>query len=173
MSLTTRVFAGFVLVVSAAVLGTALLSQYWGGLTPCELCLIQRWPWAAAVVISLIVVLVGERAGLAWVGLVFAIVFAISVVLAFYHVGVEQHWFAGPSACTAAPGGAMTLEQMKQQILGTAPVLCDRPAWTLFGVSMAGWNLLASLIMTGCCLAALLHGARRRGVAFSASRGAA
>jgi disulfide bond formation protein DsbB len=67
----------------------------------------------------------------------------------------------------------MTLEQMKQQILGTAPVLCDRPAWTLFGVSLAGWNLLASLIMTGCCVAALLHGARRRGVALGAPRGAA
>ena len=151
MSLTTRVFAGFVLVVSAAVLGTALLSQYWGGLTPCELCLIQRWPWAAAVVISLIVVLVGERAGLAWVGLVFAIVFAISVVLAFYHVGVEQHWFAGPSACTASSGGAMTLEDMKRQILGTAPVLCDRVQWSLFGVSLAGWNLLASLGMVVIC----------------------
>src|SRR5438045_7743434 len=118
MSLTTRVFAGFVLVVSAAVLGTALLSQYWGGLTPCELCLIQRWPWAAAVVISLIVVLVGERAGLAWVGLVFAIVFAISVVLAFYHVGVEQHWFAGPSGWTGASGGGVTLGQVQLTLRG-------------------------------------------------------
>src|SRR5947207_12620068 len=173
MSLTTRVFAGFVLVVSAAWLGTALQLQYWGGLTPCELFVIQRWPWAAAVVISLIVVLVGERAGLAWVGLVFAVVFAVSVVLAFYHVGVEQHWFAGPTACTASEAGAMTVEQMRQQILGTAPVLCDRPAWTLFGVSLAGWNLLASLVMTGCCIAALLHGARRRGFALGAPRGAA
>jgi disulfide bond formation protein DsbB len=157
MALTTRVFAGFVLVASAIVLGTALLSQYWGGVAPCELCLVQRWPWAAAIVISLVVVLVGERAGLAWVALLFGLVFAISVVLAFYHVGVERHWFAGPTACTASEGGAMTVEQMKQQILGTAPVLCDRPAWTLFGVSLAGWNLLASLIMTGCCLAAWLH----------------
>src|ERR1700704_3038220 len=157
MSLTTRAFAGFVLIASAVVLGTALLSQYWGGLAPCELCLVQRWPWAAAIVIALVVVLVGERAGLAWVALLFGLLFAISVVLAFYHVGVEQHWFAGPTACTASEGGAMTVEQMKQQILGTAPVLCDRPAWTLFGVSMAGWNLLASLVMTGCCLAAWLH----------------
>ena len=161
MSLTTRVFAGFVLVVSAAVLGTALLSQYWGGLMPCELCLLQRWPWAAAIVISLIVVLVGERAGLAWVALVFAIVFAISVVLAFYHVGVEQHWFAGPSACTASSGDAMTLEDMKRQILGTAPVLCDQVQWSLFGVSLAGWNLLASLGMAALC-AGVFARARRR-----------
>jgi disulfide bond formation protein DsbB len=155
--MTTRAFAGFVLIASAIVLGTALLSEYWGGLAPCELCLLQRWPWAAAIVISMIVVLVGERARLDWVALVLAFVFAVSVVFAFYHVGVEQHWFAGPTACTAAPGGAVTLEQMKQQILGTAPVLCDRPAWTLFGVSLAGWNLLASLVMTGGCVAALFY----------------
>jgi disulfide bond formation protein DsbB len=157
MSLSTRAFAGFVLIASALVLGTALLSQYWGGLAPCELCLLQRWPWAAAIVVSFVVGLVGERARLDWVALVLGLVFAASIVVAVYHVGVEQHWFAGPSACTAAPGGATTLEQMKQQILGTAPVLCDRPAWTLFGVSLAGWNLLASLIMTGCCVAAWLY----------------
>jgi len=157
MTLTTRMFAGFVLAASAIVLGTALLSQYWGGLAPCELCLMQRWPWTVAIVISLVVVLVGERAELAWVALLLGLVFAVSVVMAFYHVGVEQHWFAGPTACTASEGGAITLEQMKQQILGTAPVLCDRPAWTLVGVSLAGWNLLASLIMTGCCIAAWLQ----------------
>ena len=175
MTLTTRMFAGLVLVASAIVLGTALLSQYWGGLAPCELCLMQRWPWAIAIVISLVVVLVGERAGLAWVALLLGLVFAVSVVMAFYHVGVEQHWLAGPTACTASEGGAMTLEQMKQQILGTAPVLCDRPAWMLFGVSLAGWNLLASLIMTGCCIAALLQarGFRQGGAGHNVRRGTA
>src|SRR5207302_7332917 len=157
MTLTTRMFAGFVLMASAVVLGTALLSEYWGGLAPCELCVMQRWPWAAAIVISLVVVLVGERAGLAWVALLLGLVFAIGVVFAFYHVGVEQHWFAGPTACTASVTGEMTVEDMKRQILGTAPVLCDRSAWTLFGESLAGWNLLASLVMTGCCVAALLY----------------
>src|SRR5260370_27455107 len=103
MTLTTRMFAGFVLAASAIVLGTALLSEYWGGLAPCELCLLQRWPWGAAVVISLIVVLAGERAPLSWVALVLALVFAVSVIFAVYHVGVEQHWFACPTACTARP----------------------------------------------------------------------
>jgi disulfide bond formation protein DsbB len=175
MTLTTRVFAGFVLAASAVVLGTALLSQYWGGLAPCELCLMQRWPWAAAITISLVVVLVGDRAGLAWVALLLGLVFATGVVLAFYHVGVEQHWFAGPTACTASEGGAMTVEDMKKLILGTAPVLCDRPAWTLFGVSLAGWNLLGSLLMTGCCIAALLHarGFRRRQAPRDVRRGTA
>jgi disulfide bond formation protein DsbB len=160
MKLTTRAFAGFVLAASAIVLGIALLSQYWGGLAPCELCLMQRWPWGIAITISLVAVLVGARPALPWVAMVLAVVFAAGVVFAFYHVGVEQKWFAGPSACTASATGAMSLEQMKQQILGTAPVMCDRVQWSLFGVSLAGWNLLASLIMTAICRAAFLQARR-------------
>src|SRR5436853_4120280 len=105
MSLSTRAFAGFVLIASAIVLGTALLSQYWGGLAPCELCLLQRWPWDAAIAISLVAAFAGGRSALPWVALVLAGVFALSVAFAFYHVGVEQHWFAGPSACTASTLG--------------------------------------------------------------------
>src|SRR5439155_10343642 len=152
---TPRSFAGFVLVASAVVLGAALLSQYWGGLAPCELCLLQRWPWAAAIAISLVALVAGSRPVLPWVALGLAVVFALSAAFAFYHVGVEQHWFAGPSACTASGGGAMTLEDMKRQILGTAPVLCDRVQWSLFGVSLAGWNLLASLGMVAICTGTL------------------
>src|SRR5712692_1101236 len=151
MILTTRAFAGFVLMASAIVLGAALLSQYWGGLAPCELCLLQRWPWAAAIALSLAALIAGSRAALPWVALALAIVLALGAAFAFYHVGVEQHWFAGPSACTASGGGAMTLEDMKRQILGTAPVLCDRVQWSLFGVSLAGWNLFASLGMAAIC----------------------
>src|SRR6202790_4146914 len=101
MMLTTRGFAGFVLTASGVVLGAALLSQYWGGLAPCELCLLQRWPWAAAIALSLVALLAGSRPALPWVALVLAAVFAVGGAFAFYHVGVEQKWFAGPSACTA------------------------------------------------------------------------
>ena len=46
---TSRGFTALVLVASSAVLSAALLSQYWGGLAPCELCLAQRWPWGVAI----------------------------------------------------------------------------------------------------------------------------
>jgi disulfide bond formation protein DsbB len=156
MIVTPRAFAGFVLIASATVLGSALLSQYWGGLAPCELCLLQRWPWAAAIVISLVALVAGSRPALPWVALGLDAVFALGVVFAFYHVGVEQHWFAGPTACTAS-GSATTLEEMKRQILGTAPVLCDRVQWSLIGVSLAGWNLLASLGMAAVCAFVFAH----------------
>ncbi len=115
--LSPRAFAGFVLMASAIVLGAALLSQYWGGLAPCELCLLQRWPWAAAIAISLVALIAVSRSALPWVALGLALIFVLGVAAAFYHVGVEQHWFE----------------------------------WSLFGVSLAGWNLLASLGMAALC----------------------
>jgi disulfide bond formation protein DsbB len=147
MRVDPRRFPVFVLLASAAVLGSALLSQYWGGLAPCELCLLQRWPWAAAIIISLVAIMAGSRAVLPWVALLLAAVFAVGSALAFYHVGVEKHWFAGPNACTGAATAADTVEALKARILGQMPVRCDEPAWSLWGISLAGWNLLASLVM--------------------------
>jgi disulfide bond formation protein DsbB len=148
-------FPIFALVVSGAVLGGAFISQYWGGLAPCELCLLQRWPWAAAITISLIAITVGSRSTLPWVALLLIAVFAVGSALAFYHVGVEKHWFAGPSSCTGAATAADTVEALKARILGQLPVRCDEPAWSLWGISLAGWNLLASLVMGSSCVAVL------------------
>jgi disulfide bond formation protein DsbB len=160
MAGVTRIFAGFVLAASAVVLGGALLSQYWGGLAPCELCLLQRWPWGVAIVIAFVAVMVGNPPALPWVALLLAAVFAVSTAFAFYHVGVEQHWFAGPSACSAAATAADTVEALKAQILRRQPVRCDEVAWSPWGISLAGWNLVASLVMLGCCVAVFVRSRR-------------
>lgn len=163
----TRAFPAFVLIASAAVLGGALWAQYWGHLAPCDLCLLQRWPWAIAIVIAFVATMVGSHPAVPWVALMLAAVFAASSAFAFYHVGVEQHWFAGPSACSGAATAADTVEALKAQILKQQPVRCDAVAWSLAGVSLAGWNLLASLVMLGCCVVAFLQARRpRRRTAF-------
>jgi disulfide bond formation protein DsbB len=160
----SRSFPVFVLLASAAVLGAVFAAQYWGGLMPCELCLAERWPWGAALVIALVAAILGNRPALPWTAALLAVVFAVGSALAFYHVGVEQHWFAGPSACTAPAGTADTVAALEAQLLHQQPVRCDQPAWSLFGVSLAGWNLVASLVMLACSLAALVwaRGRRRR-----------
>ncbi|MGH7062574.1 MAG: disulfide bond formation protein B [Stellaceae bacterium] len=163
MQRVERGFPVFILVASVVVLGAALLSQYWGGLAPCELCLKERWAWTAAIVVSFVAVTTTGRSALPRVAWLLVAVFAAGSALAFYHVGVEHHWFAGPSACTAPAGAATTVEALKAQILHQQPVRCDEPAWSLWGISLAGWNLIASLIMTAVCLAFLrrLRGSRR------------
>lgn len=151
MTLTTRLFAGAVLVVSAAVLGAALASQYWGGLDPCELCLLERWPWWAAIAISAATWLAGPRLSLTAPALVLAAVFAVSAGLGLYHAGVELHWFPGPSACTATGPAATSIDALRAQLMGKQAVMCDQVQWALFGISLAGWNFLISLAMAGFC----------------------
>jgi disulfide bond formation protein DsbB len=151
MVLTTRQFNGAVLVASVLVLGAALLSQYWGGLDPCELCLLERWPWRIAIVIAALAWLKGARLAMPIPAILLAIVFLVGAGIAFYHVGVEQHWFAGPAACTASGGAASSIDTLRAQLLGKQPVMCDEVQWSLLGISMAGWNFLASLAMVGFC----------------------
>jgi disulfide bond formation protein DsbB len=157
MDAIERSFPAFALVVSVVVLGAALLSQYWGGLTPCELCLKERWPWVAAIAIGIAATSRGSRRGLPRVALLLSVVFAIGSALAFYHVGVERHWFAGPAACSAVAGTPDTLAALKAQLLHQLPVRCDEPAWSLWGISLAGWNLVASLAMAGLSLAVFVQ----------------
>jgi disulfide bond formation protein DsbB len=145
------VFAG-----SVGVIAGALLFQYVGGLAPCELCLMERWPYYAAIPLALLVRCGAKSRAVALGGpVLIALVFLASSALAFYHVGVEQRWFHGPTACTSAPSTARTLDELRQQLLQQQPVACDVPQWSLMGVTLAGWNLLASLVLTVLSLVAL------------------
>ena len=83
---------------SAIALLVALGSQYLGGVAPCKLCLWQRLPHGAVIVIGVSALLwfrePRERLFLTWLA---AIAFAVGAGTALYHTGVEQHWVAGPS----------------------------------------------------------------------------
>jgi disulfide bond formation protein DsbB len=160
---SARIDLLLVLLGSAAVIGGALLFQYVGGLAPCELCLLERWPYYIGMPLAVLVI-----AGGGWRNLLIGgsalvmLLFLASSGLAFYHVGVEQHWFAGPSACTGGSTGAKSLEDLRAQLMATQPVRCDEPQWTLFGVSLAGFNLLASLALAVLAILALRDAAGRR-----------
>ena len=131
---------------SAALLIAALGSQYLGGLAPCELCIWQRWPHAAAVVLGGVALAtagpwapaLGAAAGLGGAG------------IGVYHTGVERNWWDGPAACGAPSGiGGVTPEELLAQIMAAPVVRCDEVAWGLLGLSMASWNALFSLALAG------------------------
>ena len=137
-----------VALASAAILGTALASQYWGGLTPCVLCLYQRVPYWVAIGAG---AAAAAAAGLGWRGAatvaiaVCAVAFAVGLGIAVYHVGVEQGWWVGTASCAGVPAGAAADAAALRRLLEAAPVVrCDDVAWSLFGVSMAGYNAIAS-----------------------------
>jgi disulfide bond formation protein DsbB len=132
-----------VLAISLAVISAALASQYLGGLEPCVLCYYQRYPWYAIIALMVAALALPARVQAALLGLA-AVLFAAGAALAIYHVGVEHKVFEGPAACGSVTITGQSIEALRAQLQGKAIVRCDQPAWTLFGISMAGYNLLAS-----------------------------
>jgi disulfide bond formation protein DsbB len=134
---------------SALMLGGAFAFQVIGGLAPCHLCLLQRWPHAAAVLIGLLALaLARSSAGvqrlLAFLGALAALTTA---ALGLYHTGVERAWWQGPDTCTSGDIGSVSADQLLDQILAAPIVRCDEVAWAMGGLSMASWNMLASLAL--------------------------
>ena len=130
---------------SALMLAAAFGFQHLGELPPCKMCIWQRWPHAAAVVVGLVGALVVHRY-LAYAGALAALA---TSGIGFYHAGVEQDWWEGPSTCTSAPVGDLSVKDLLNQILEAPLVRCDEIPWELFGLSMAGWNAVVSLGLAG------------------------
>jgi disulfide bond formation protein DsbB len=127
------------LLVPAALLAGAYLSQYGFGLPPCEMCWWQRYPHFAAVVLALLAFLVPARIAVALA----AVALAVSGAIGAFHAGVEYGWWKGVTACTASPFAAGT--DPLAAILAAPVVRCDVAPWSLFGISLAGWNFLFSI----------------------------
>ena len=139
------------LLVPVALLGGALLSQYVGGLYPCEMCYWQRWPHAAAILLAagaLMSPVDAPRTRL--LVLLAALAIAVSGAIGLFHAGVELGYWEGITHCTAT--GATSL----QDILSVPLVRCDQVQWSFLGVSMAGWNAILSI--GGAALIVLLAG---------------
>jgi len=146
-----------IFLAAIAVLGTALASQYFGGLQPCELCLYERWPYYAIVIVMLLAML-RRNAGIARAALALStLIFLGSSVLAAYHVGVEQHWIEGPTACTGDIGNASSPDALLQALQGRQPVQCDVVQWSFHGLSLAGLNLAMSLALLAFSLWAAIQ----------------
>lgn len=135
---------------SAALLLGALAFQYLGGMAPCHLCILQRWPHVLAVLLGLTLLVLPSRVTAA----LGALTLLVAAGIAAYHVGVEQRWWQGPATCTAPDPGAIPPGDLLNQILQTPVVLCDQIAWSFLGVSMAGWNAILSLVLAALWLRA-------------------
>jgi disulfide bond formation protein DsbB len=155
MRTSPNTIPGFILLVTVAILSAAYSAQYIGGLRPCILCLYERIPWFVAGVLMLVTILM-QFSGPArrMILLVAALVMLAGAGLGGYHVGVEQEIFQPPTTCSATATPA-TLDELKALLQTAAPPRCDEIQWEMFGISMAGYNALASLAMA---LAALIGG---------------
>ena len=141
--------AGIILFTAAAALATVWVLQLGFGLAPCHLCFVQRWPYYAALPVAGATVWLGRQGrASARIGLACLLVLMLaSAGLGLFHAGVEWRWWTGPTDCT---GAGTTIRNAKDLLKGlneVQVVRCDEAALRVLGLSLAGWNVIASLAL--------------------------
>ncbi len=137
---------------SALLLAGAFAFQHLGGLAPCQLCLWQRWPHAAAIALGALA-LVWPAAVVALAGAAAA---AATGAIGVYHTGVERGWWEGATACSAPGGGVGGLSgaDLLSTGGGVDIVRCTEVVWSFAGLSMASWNAVLAFALMALWLAA-------------------
>lgn len=129
------------LLLPGGLLAGAYISQYVFGLHPCEMCWWQRYPHFAAVGIALLALLSGKAPFARILVALAAFAILTSGVIAGYHAGVEYGWWEGLTACTSTIGSG---GDIMKSVMDAPLIRCDVAPWTLFGISLAGFNFLLS-----------------------------
>jgi disulfide bond formation protein DsbB len=155
-----RAFHGLALLgLSNFIIIGAWTFQIVGGLAPCPLCLDQRVPWYLLIFVSS-ALSYGLFNG--WTRQVLSALFVVAIGLALwaayeglFHAGVEYAWWKGPATCTG--GGVVSPTLDLDKLRDTVVPMCDVVPWSLFGISLAGFNFLFSLAAAGLGLLGLLR----------------
>ena len=134
------------LVGSVAPLAVAFASQYLGSLQPCELCVWQRWGYGVTILLALVTFAL-PRQRRHWGALATSLALLGVAGVALFHVGVEQHWWQGFASCTGNLDFSKSTADLEKQLMATPVIPCDRPAWTMLGISMAGYDFAYALAL--------------------------
>ena len=154
-----KILVGISFVLGLATILGAWGSQLIGGLVPCELCLEQRMAYYWGLPVLALVLVLWNRLPLpVWYAAVAigAAIFAWSTYMAGYHAGVEWGWWPGPTDCGVVDLSTVTggSNGVLDTIDTVVPPSCDKAALRILGLSMAGWNAIASLILAVIALRA-------------------
>ena len=137
--------------IAAATIAGAWFFQLVLGLVPCPLCLEQRYAYYLAVPLGALVALAAARdapRGIVLAGLALLTLAALgNAVLGTYHAGVEWKFWQGPTDCTGPIGNLGSAGSLLERLDTVKVVRCDEIQWTFLGLSLAGYNVLISLLM--------------------------
>ncbi len=138
--LTPKHLHWFLIWVAATSLGVAYVAEHGYQIIPCDFCLYERCVYAAVIIVGLLGLKTNFLKGHRGIFVQLLVLF-IGIVLTGYHVGMEQHWWAGPASCTGVQT-ATTLEDFRAQLMKMSRPRCDQISWVLLGVSATVWNLV-------------------------------
>ena len=136
-----------ILAFSILSLSIAYFIQYVLGHKPCNLCIIERIPYIAAIIlISLIFILNRYQKIISSLILIF---FIFGAVVSFYHFGIEQGFFSESLVCDLGNSRPLNKEELLNQLKKTEIVSCKDVTFRFLGLSLATINTIISIILSG------------------------
>ena len=135
---------------SLALLIGAYAFEFLGNLKPCKMCLWQRWPHIAAIIIGILIFYSKSNLLMR----IASMIILFGAIVAFYHMGVEFQWWEGPTTCSSGSIANLSSTELMNKILQAPIIRCDEVQWSFAGLSMAAWNGIFSLILSYCWLRA-------------------
>ena len=134
-------------IISSLMLLSAFYLEYFHGALPCDLCITQRWFHGAIIGYSFIIILIINKTLISnkLLVLVAAILWLLSSLAGLYHFGIEMNFWTGPDGCSSNIDFS---KDTLTYLLNKSPIKCDEVMFEIFGLSLAGWNALASLFIS-------------------------
>jgi disulfide bond formation protein DsbB len=152
-------------VIAAATLAGAWFFQLVLEILPCPLCLEQRYAYYLAVPLGALVAFAAAKGAarpIVLTGLVLLGLAALgNAVLGGYHAGVEWHFFQGPTDCTGPIGNLGSAGNLLSRLDTVKVIRCDEVQWRFLGLSLAGYNVLISLLMAAVAAWGLVRTTRQ------------
>ncbi len=147
MILNNKLLLNGILAFSILSLSIAYFIQYVLGHKPCNLCIIERIPYIAAIIlISLIFILNRYQKIISNLILIF---FIFGAGVSFYHFGIEQGFFSESLVCDLGNSRPLNKEDLLNQLKKTEIVSCKDVTFRFLGLSLATINTVISLILSG------------------------
>jgi len=147
MILNNKLILNGILAFSILSLSTAYFIQYVLGHKPCNLCIIERIPYIAAIIlISLIFILNRYQKIISSLILIF---FIFGAVVSFYHFGIEQGFFSESLVCDLGNSQPLNKEDLLNQLKMVEIISCKDVTFRFLGLSLATINTIISLILSG------------------------
>ena len=130
--------------MSCAILIAAFIIQYLLGYQPCNLCIIERIPYALAIII--VILNYKFRNDQIFYSILLILVFLFSIIISVYHLGIEQDFIKESNVCGSNNLDLITKEEVLKS-LQEIRISCKNVAFKFFGLSLTTYNILVSLLM--------------------------
>ena len=154
-SIKNKFTLNIVLIFSIFALISAYFIQHILGHQPCNLCLIERIPYLAAIILISLIFILNKYERL--ISLIVSLFFIFGSIVSFYHFGIEQGFFSESLVCDLSNSNKATSAQDLLKQLENKGISCKDVTFKILGLSLATFNTIISIIISAIMLKSVIQ----------------